>query len=137
MRKMDDAREEIHMLIGEMDDIRENIVETETQLAQLHANIYKCREETRKIRLGLPTKDYIEKIRIKAGQSSNRDELSRVRDRLLARKNKIVASFGRVRDKLHREFSRDQPKHYTWLFILLIASILLIVGRYIKKDVCL
>jgi hypothetical protein len=124
------TQKEVFLLLGEWDDIRENLLETETQLAQLHAHIYKCREETRKIRLSLPTPDYLDRARSRAGKTTDH-ELARMRDRLLSRKHKVLASVQKMRDKLHGEFTRHSSSpHYTWLFLVIVASALFVYSRY-------
>lgn len=128
---MNNTKTEIYDITRDLDDIRRNLMETETQLAQLHADIYKCREETRKIRLSMPTPDSLEKTRAKACKTFDKGELCKMRDRLALKKNKLLVSFQKVQEKLQRDFSK--PKNYTWLFILLVASILFIIGKkYIK-----
>ena len=99
-------------LVEDMKQIHNRLVRDEVRLAQLHANIYKRREEARNIRTSLPVQDG-------AGMTE---------DRLRQKQNKALSSIHRLHENTQRNIEKyvsqttpAQPLSYVHWFVLLIV----------------
>lgn len=101
--------DELGALLDEMEQTRSGIVRTEIQLANLHADIYKCREETRKARLTLPTVDFLEDARKKIPNMTE-EETTRMFRKLTRKRRQVEASLAAMRKKTHCDIQRTCPR---------------------------
>ena len=105
------------MIQEEVMGLRQDMIETEEQLAQLHAYIYKRREEARKIRLSIPTQQELDKA------SLTEDGI----EKMLKKKEKVLSSYRALCKNLDTRFCK-RNKTLTvlwWLAIALIGMLLI------------
>lgn len=132
-------KEEMLQLIKDMEDIRGNLTDMEITLSQVGANVYKCREETRKIRLSVPTVEQLDRMHTKLQKDLPSTELVLMRDRLRRKKDQINASVQKMRDKMscHLPQKPSSIPHtllWTMLFLSVVSGVLLFLknGPYRK-----
>lgn len=120
------------MIQEEVVALRQDMIETEDNLAQLHAYIYKRREEARKIRMSLPTQRELDK----ASMSQEGEEKMRKKT------DKVLSSYKALREKLDARFCKKKKNMgWFWLTMVVIAILLFLIGfilyrsKYIVKCV--
>ena len=120
------------MLLEELRQIRRNLVQNEDRLAQLHADIYKRREEARNIRLSMPPPGSLENVRLTQD----------VIEKLEKKKKKTLCSILKLqehtRNDLEKYTSHSQPPYAQFWFyfkMILLAVILMLLGLYIATRV--
>ena len=101
--------DELYALVNDIQQTRSGIVKTEIQLASLHADIYKCREETRNARLSLPTEDFLNSVRKKTPEMTDEDVARMIR-RLTRKRDQVEASLAKIRKKTHCEIQKTCPR---------------------------
>ena len=117
----------------ELRKIRSNLVQNEDRLAQLHADIYKRREEARKIRLSMPTPEYLDLIQPTA------DDV--MMEKLEQKKNKTLCSISKLEEHTRRDLEKYTQHSSSTLFfyfkILLFVAVLIltVAGFYVATRV--
>jgi len=109
------------MLRNELKDIRDGLIRQENQLARLHANIYKRREEARDIRLSLPTPEELDAF------GATKDALKK----LESKKKKALCSIYRLNEKTDhniKTYTKNTPpprtmNYYGLFFIVFLVCI--------------
>lgn len=104
--------DELRALIDNMEQTRSGIVKTEIQLANLHADIYKCREGTRNVRLSLPSDDVLKSMKKKIPEMTDEEVAQTIR-RLTRKRNQVEASLAKIRKKTHCEIQKTCPRTIT------------------------
>lgn len=109
------------MLRNELKDIRDYLIRQENQLARLHANIYKRREEARDIRLSLPTPEKLDAF----GATKN------ALKKLESKKKKALCSIYRLNEKIDHNiqtYTKNTPpsrimNYYGLFFVVFLICI--------------
>lgn len=133
--------DELGTLLDELEQTRSGIVKTEIQLSNLHADIYKCREETRNARLSLPTVDFLEEVRKKIPNMTE-EETTRMFRKLTRKRRQVDASLAAMRKKTHCNIQRTYPRPTTkrsdgnasMFSYVLFTTLLLGVSFFIGKS---
>lgn len=132
--------DELGALLDEMEQTRSGIVKTEIQLANLHADIYKCREETRRVRLSLPTTDSLEEVRKKLPDMTE-EETTRMFRKLTRKRRQVEASLAAMRKRTHCDIQRTCPRppmnrhgNAPMFSYVLFTTLLLGVSFFIGKS---
>jgi hypothetical protein len=115
------------MLIEELRQIRRNLIHNEDRLAQLHAGIYKRREEARKIRLSMPTPEYLDNVQLTQD----------VIEKLEKKKKKTLCSLLKLQENTTNDLQKySHPTHF-WVYfqIVLWVVILILLGLYLATRV--
>lgn len=105
------------LLVEEMKQIRENLVRNENRLAQLHADIYKRREEAREIRLSMPTPEYLDNVKI------NENTI----EKMSKKKKKTLCSIHKLQENTKKDlekYTRDNDWFYLKFLIVFILILL-------------
>lgn len=103
----------------EMNSLYQNIIETETQLAQLHADVYQYRDEIRSIRVSFPEPFF--KNNIRTIKPSDMEKMKR-------KKVKIEKSLEKLHKKINKKYQvvnrkNKQDNNNIFLTILLIIML--------------
>lgn len=103
----------------EMNSLYQNIIETETQLAQLHADVYQYRDEIRTIRVSFPEQFF--KNNIRTIKPSDMEKMKR-------KKVKIEKSLEKLHKKINKKYQvvnrkNKQDNNNIFLTILLIIML--------------
>lgn len=115
------------MLVEELRNIRRNLIQNEDRLAQLHADIYKRREEARDIRLSMPALDHIVLD-------------PKVVENLEKKKKKTLCSISKLqehtRNDLEKYSQKSPPSIQCWFYlkIFLVVVVLIVVGLYLATH---
>ena len=129
--------DELRALMDNIEQTRSGIIKTEIQLANLHADIYKCREETRKARMSLPSDDFFISLRKKIPEMTDEEVAQTIR-RLRRKRNQVEASLAKIRKKTHCEIQKTCPRTTTTskpsmfsyvLFTSLLLGLSFFIGR--------
>ena len=117
------------MLVEELQYIRSNLIQNENRLAQLHADIYKRREEARKIRLSMPTPEYLHRVQL----------TDDVLDKLQQKKKKTLCSISKLQEHTRKDlekYSQHSSSNIQYYFkIFLFFAILILAGYYLATRV--
>lgn len=112
------------MLLEELHQIRSNLIQNENRLAQLHANIYKRREEARKIRLSMPTPEYLDRVKL----------TDPVMEKLQQKKKNTLYSISRLHEHTRKDleiYNNQSSKFPYYLKMMLWVAVLTVVGFYL------
>lgn len=118
------------MLVEELRQIRHNLIQNEDRLAQLHADIYKRREEARNIRLSMPTPEYLDRVQL--GQD--------VVEKLEKKKKKSLCSILKLQEHTRKDLEKysqkSPPSIQCWFYlkIFLVVVVLIVVGLYLATH---
>lgn len=117
------------MLVEELQHIRSNLIQNENRLAQLHADIYKRREEARKIRLSMPTPESLDHVRLT-------DDMM---DRLQQKKKKTLCSISKLQEHTRKDLEKytqhSSSKIQYYLKFFLFLTVLSVAGFYVARHV--
>lgn len=119
---MDDVKQ----LTDELSGVLDGMTQTEVALADLHASIYKCREEARKVRRSAPPKEFVDGVRERVASGMTDVEAQRCAGVLRDKLRKARAAAKKMREHVQCQFqkkpqARWQPKWLILLFLLLAA----------------
>lgn len=115
------------LLKDELQHIRHNLIQNEDRLARLHADIYKRREEARKIRLSMPTPEYLDNVQLTQD----------VIEKLEKKKKKTLCSLLKLQENTTNDLQKySHPTHF-WVYfqIVLWVVILILLGLYLATRV--
>ena len=117
------------MLVEELRQIRHNLIQNEDRLAQLHADIYKRREEARNIRLSMPTPEYLD-----------RDQLGQdVVEKLEKKKKKSLCSILKLQEHTRKDLEKysqtSSLPFWSYFKIILLVIIFMVVGWHLATRV--
>lgn len=117
------------MLVEELQHIRSNLIQNENRLAQLHADIYKRREEARKIRLSMPTPEYLYRVQL----------TDDVRDKLQQKKKKTLCSISKLQEHTRKDLEKYKQHSSSniqyYLKVFLFFAVLILAGYYLATCV--
>ena len=117
------------MLVEELQHIRSNLIQNENRLAQLHADIYKRREEARKIRLSMPTPEYLDRVQL----------TDDVRDKLQQKKKKTLCSISKLQEHTRKDLEKYKQHSSSniqyYLKVFLFFAVLILAGYYLATCV--
>jgi len=118
------------VLVDELRQIRSNLIQNENRLAELHANIYKRREEARKIRLSMPTLESLDTVAM----------TDPVAKKLQQKKNKTLCLIYKLQQHTQKDIETFTTAQCQWSFQLYLKIVVLIVlvislGWYIATHV--
>lgn len=127
---MDDVKQ----LTDELSGVLDGMTQTEVALADLHASIYKCREEARKVRRSAPTMEFVDGVRGRMASGMTAVEAERCAGVLRDKLRKARSAAKKMRERLQCQFQRQQKPRWQpkWLVLicLLVAAVLVGGGYY-------
>lgn len=120
------------MLVEELRNIRRNLIQNEDRLAQLHAEIYKRREEARNIRLSMPTPEYLNHVRWN----------TKVEETLEKKKKKTLCSIYKLQEHTRKDLEKysqqsSSPSIRFWFYFKIgfLIIVVMMVGFYLATHV--
>lgn len=119
------------LLADQLRQIRSNLIQNENQLAELHANIYKRREEARKIRLSMPTPEYLDNVAL----------TDPIANKLQQKKNKTLCSIYKLQQHTQKDIEKYTTAQQQWsipsylkiaVLIVLVISIAWYTATHVR-----
>lgn len=121
---MNDVRELTEELAGVLGGLKQ----TEVSLAELHASIYQCREEARKIRRSAPTQEYLDGVKRRVSAGMTDLEAQRCAGVLRDKLRKARSAAKKMRETLTCRFQRKQPAPHRHVALWVFSVLVLMVG---------
>lgn len=118
-------------LVNDIEQIRRNLIQNENRLAQLHADIYKRREEARKIRLSIPTPEYLNSIKI---TDRTIEKLSNKKQRTLCSIYKLQENTRKDIETYTRETNNNSICLKSFIVIVLIILVFYLVRFFLNVS---